>query len=390
MITNHHLLLKINPHQFLIRIAHTPNLTLSRSIMSTTVYTSSIDDQKRHLVKHQYHDHAFDDSSAKSKKPRRGPRGGVTTPFPVKLHNLLQENLHDKIISWQPHGRCFLLRRPKEFVTEVMPLYFKQSKLTSFQRQLNLYGFSRLTSGSDKGGYYHELFLRGKDQLCTSMIRMRIKGTRTKAASDPESEPNFYLMPPLSGNNNKYQSLKADHVKHRSSVKKTVKIERMTRPSSYNTEESCYVVKPSSKEKAETSPVCVSAQSSISSRSRSTSPMTYSNIGAPFIPIGMTSNSQTTISPRRSSHNFKRIHCYPPQPQSLTMHDISQFPEPFTRDDALIFEGKEFHYLDSMSLSFDEDIANSFDTQDTYNGETGLSVSTDGRFYGFDSFSTLS
>ena len=72
------------------------------------------------------------------------------------------------------------------------------------------------------------------------------------------------------------------------------------------------------------------------------------------------------------------------------MHDISQFPEPFTRDDALIFEGKEFHYLDSMSLSFDEDIANSFDTQDTYNGETGLSVSTDGRFYGFDSFSTLS
>ena len=52
-----------------------------------------------------------------------------------------------------------------------MPSYFRQSKLTSFQRQLNLYGFSRITTGQDRGGYYHELFLRHRLFLCQSMVR---------------------------------------------------------------------------------------------------------------------------------------------------------------------------------------------------------------------------
>lgn len=75
--------------------------------------------------------------------------------------------------------------------------YFRQSKLTSFQRQLNLYGFARLTRGADSGGYYHELFLRGKEFLCKRMTRTKVKGTRFKAASSPDQEPDFYKMPPV-------------------------------------------------------------------------------------------------------------------------------------------------------------------------------------------------
>jgi HSF-type DNA-binding len=78
-----------------------------------------------------------------------------------------------------------------------MPFYFKQSKLPSFQRQLNLYGFQRLTKGPDKGGYYHELFLRGKIFLAERIRRMRIKGNGVRAKSNPEAEPNFQLMPPV-------------------------------------------------------------------------------------------------------------------------------------------------------------------------------------------------
>jgi hypothetical protein len=66
--------------------------------------------------------------------------------------------------------------------------------LTSFQRQLNLYGYCRLTRGADAGGYYHELFLRGKSFLCKQMVRTKVKGTRFKAASSPEQEPDFYTM----------------------------------------------------------------------------------------------------------------------------------------------------------------------------------------------------
>lgn len=54
-----------------------------------------------------------------------------------------------------------------------MARYFKQTKLTSFQRQLNLYGFARITKGKDRGGYYHELFLRHKLFLCQKMVSWR-------------------------------------------------------------------------------------------------------------------------------------------------------------------------------------------------------------------------
>jgi hypothetical protein len=51
-------------------------------------------------------------------------------------------------------------------------------------------------------GYYHELFLRGKPFLCKRMFRTKIKGTRFKAASSPDQEPDFYAMPPVVENNN--------------------------------------------------------------------------------------------------------------------------------------------------------------------------------------------
>ena len=155
----------------------------------------------RHFVVHNYHDHANDpdENDVESDEPHRR-RGGVSVAFPVKLHAVLDQVEADglgHVISWQHHGRCFVVHKPKEFVDHVMPKYFRQTKLTSFQRQLNLYGFSRLTRGNDAGGYYHELFLRGKTFLCKQMQRVKVKGTRFKAASSPESEPDFYKMNPV-------------------------------------------------------------------------------------------------------------------------------------------------------------------------------------------------
>lgn len=45
--------------------------------------------------------------------------------FPVKLHYMLSElekdGLHE-IISWQPHGRCFVVHKQKELVDKILPL----------------------------------------------------------------------------------------------------------------------------------------------------------------------------------------------------------------------------------------------------------------------------
>jgi hypothetical protein len=109
----------------------------------------------------------------------------------------IERDGYGDVVSWQPHGRCFVVHKPKAFVNHIMPTYFKQSKFPSFQRQLNLYGFQRLTKGPDKGGYYNELFLRGKVFLAHRIQRMRVKGTGVRARSSPDTEPDFQKMPPV-------------------------------------------------------------------------------------------------------------------------------------------------------------------------------------------------
>ena len=120
----------------------------------------------------------------------RRNRGGVTEPFPEKLHRMLEgverEGLSD-VVSFFSHGRAFAIHKPRRFVSEVMLRYFRQSRLTSFQRQLNLYGFKRITQGPDNGGYYHELFLKGRVGLCVNMKRVKVKG-QLKLKRDPDSE----------------------------------------------------------------------------------------------------------------------------------------------------------------------------------------------------------
>ena len=125
-------------------------------------------------------------------------RGGVVTPFPWKLHDMLENVVTDGFVdyvSWQPHGRAFAVKDATLFVDQVLPIYFNQSKFASFQRQLNLYGFRRFTKGEDKGCYFHEWFLRGKRALCHGMSRQKVKGTKVRRALQSGMEPDLYRLP---------------------------------------------------------------------------------------------------------------------------------------------------------------------------------------------------
>jgi HSF-type DNA-binding len=144
----------------------------------------------------RYVDYAEQDDACSLHKVRLY---GMKMPFPARLHAVLfkiEEDDLSSVVSWQPHGRCFLIHKPKEFCSVIMPAYFKMNKFPSFLRQLNLYGFRRLTrKGPDRGGYYHECFLRNKKLLSCRIPRLRIKGNRVRPRSDPFSEPDFYQMP---------------------------------------------------------------------------------------------------------------------------------------------------------------------------------------------------
>jgi HSF-type DNA-binding len=77
--------------------------------------------------------------------------------FPVKLYAILaQKEFHD-IICWMPHGRSWKVLKPSMFESLVMPLFFEYSNYHSFNRLVNAWSFRRISSGPDRGSYYHEV-----------------------------------------------------------------------------------------------------------------------------------------------------------------------------------------------------------------------------------------
>ena len=105
-------------------------------------------------------------------------------PFPFALHNMLsvaEEQGKTSVVSWLPHGKAFRVNNKEVFVATMMTKYFKQTKFKSFQRQLNLWGFTRVTEGADTGAYFHTYFVRGEPALCKMMTRQKIKGASAPA-----------------------------------------------------------------------------------------------------------------------------------------------------------------------------------------------------------------
>jgi hypothetical protein len=90
--------------------------------------------------------------------------------FPEKLMDLLNMPAVQHIICWLPHGKSFIIVRPKVFAAEIMPSYFRQAKYASFTRKLNRWGFRQVTKGPDHGAFHHKLFQREKPLLCLKMF----------------------------------------------------------------------------------------------------------------------------------------------------------------------------------------------------------------------------
>ena len=88
-------------------------------------------------------------------RQKQGEGASVKVPlFPVVLYGLLEDaekHGNASIVSWRPSGVAFKVYRREEFVNKILPKYFKQTKFKSFVRQLNLWGFTCIERGQDKG-----------------------------------------------------------------------------------------------------------------------------------------------------------------------------------------------------------------------------------------------
>ncbi len=77
--------------------------------------------------------------------PRTGKRG-VPQQFPRRLYNMLESESQQQssdtatqcLIAWSTTGKAFKIEDVSLFSTHVLPKYFRTSKFSSFQRNLNL------------------------------------------------------------------------------------------------------------------------------------------------------------------------------------------------------------------------------------------------------------
>ncbi|XP_023649880.2 heat shock factor protein 2 isoform X4 [Paramormyrops kingsleyae] len=108
--------------------------------------------------------------------------------FLSKLWTLVEDHSTSDLICWSQDGCSFIVCEEQRFCKEILPLYFKHSNMTSFVRQLNMYGFRKVlqveagllrAEGRGGGGveFQHPYFRRTQPHLL-ELIRRKVSVSR--------------------------------------------------------------------------------------------------------------------------------------------------------------------------------------------------------------------
>ncbi|XP_022118829.1 heat shock factor protein isoform X7 [Pieris rapae] len=129
---------------------------------------------------------------------------GASVPaFLGKLWKLVNDSETNHLISWSPGGKTFVIKNQADFARELLPLYYKHNNMASFIRQLNMYGFHKITSVENGGLRYekdeiefsHPCFMRGHAYLLEH-IKRKIANPKSIVASSEGGEK-IILKPEL-------------------------------------------------------------------------------------------------------------------------------------------------------------------------------------------------
>ena len=126
---------------------------------------------------------------AKKRKETNGPK---TRPaFVMKIWSMVNDKSNDEYIRWNDDGKTFQVFKREDFVHKILPAYFKHQNMSSFVRQLNMYGFHKvqdITNGTlypngDKSGgeeiwqFENPNFIRGREDLLDNIVRNKSVST---------------------------------------------------------------------------------------------------------------------------------------------------------------------------------------------------------------------
>ncbi|XP_062393179.1 heat shock factor protein isoform X2 [Sardina pilchardus] len=123
-----------------------------------------------------------------------------SSPVPAflsKLWTLLEDQSTNDLICWSQDGCSFLVLDELRLSKEVLPLYYKHSNMTSFVRQLNMYGFHKVVhvdSGlpvdpehSQSVEFQHAYFQRSQGHLL-GLIHRKVSVSRVTEDSAQASQ----------------------------------------------------------------------------------------------------------------------------------------------------------------------------------------------------------
>lgn len=97
--------------------------------------------------------------------------GYSVPPFLLKCYEMVDDPSTDAVISWGPTGDSFVVLNETEFTSELLPKYFKHSNFSSFQRQLNIYGFRK--TDTDRWEFANDGFIKDQKHMLKYIIRRK-------------------------------------------------------------------------------------------------------------------------------------------------------------------------------------------------------------------------
>ena len=110
---------------------------------------------------------------------------------------MLEDKSNVDIISWGDEGNSFIVHDQARFSMEVLPKFYKHNNMASFVRQLNMYGFSKISHDPSHSAlsslknpdanaveFHHPQFLRGQPELVAQIKRK----TTSSSANVPSNQ----------------------------------------------------------------------------------------------------------------------------------------------------------------------------------------------------------
>ncbi|GLV45116.1 Heat shock factor [Carabus blaptoides fortunei] len=122
---------------------------------------------------------------------------GANVPaFLSKLWKMVNDPETDQLISWSPGGHSFIIQNEAQFWYNLLPIYYKHNNMSSFIRQLNMYGFHKISSENggmdcdkDEIKFFHPFFQQDQPNLIKH-IKRKIASSKSSTTTAEDNKVN--------------------------------------------------------------------------------------------------------------------------------------------------------------------------------------------------------